>query len=229
MKKSVYLVYLSLAAFGLYAEAIAEETALRDEKARISYAFGQVLGSDLRQTGLDFDYTAFTQGFKDMLSGGSTRYTMNEAIQMVQGAFQAALAKQAGENRQKEEAFLAENANKENMLSTGSGLQYEILSEGTGGRPAGTDTVRVNYEGSFIDGRIFDSSYVRGEAVELPLDRVISGWAEGIQLMSVGSIYRFYIPSRLAYGEQGAGQTIPPNTTLIFKVELLDIITPPEE
>lgn len=120
--------------------------------------------------------------------------------------------------------FLAENAKRDSVKVTPSGLQYEVLQEGTGAKPTATSTVKVNYEGKLIDGTVFDSSYERGEPISFPLNRVIPGWTEGLQLMSVGSKYRFYIPSELAYGEQGTpGGPIGPNCALIFEVELLGI------
>ena len=116
------------------------------------------------------------------------------------------------------------NAAKEGVQVTASGLQYLVLQEGTGASPAATDTVKVHYEGTLINGQIFDSSIKRGEPVEFPLNHVIPGWTEGLQLMKIGAKYRFFIPSELAYGEHGAGEMIPPNSALIFEVELLDIV-----
>ena len=125
---------------------------------------------------------------------------------------------------EKGEAFLKENAKKEGVKTTASGLQYKVIKEGEGKSPKATDTVKVNYEGKLIDGKIFDSSYKRGEPIEFPLNGVIPGWTEGVQLMKEGATYEFVIPSKLAYGERGApGGTIPPNATLIFKVELIQV------
>ena len=125
---------------------------------------------------------------------------------------------------EKGEAFLKENAKKEGVKTTASGLQYKVLKEGEGKSPKATDTVKVNYEGKLIDGKVFDSSYKRGEPVELPLNRVIPGWTEGVQLMKEGATYEFTIPYKLAYGERGTPDgTIPPNATLIFKVELIQV------
>jgi FKBP-type peptidyl-prolyl cis-trans isomerase len=120
-------------------------------------------------------------------------------------------------------AFLEENGKKEGVTTTASGLQYKVIKAGTGARPKATDTVNVHYKGTFLDGKTFDSSYDRGQPISFPLNRVIPGWTEGVQLMPVGSTYEFYIPSNLAYGEAGAGGAIPPNSTLIFVVELLKI------
>jgi FKBP-type peptidyl-prolyl cis-trans isomerase len=119
--------------------------------------------------------------------------------------------------------FLEANGKKEGVTTTASGLQYKVIKAGTGAQPKATDTVKVHYKGTFLDGKTFDSSYDRGEPISFPLNRVIAGWTEGVQLMPLGSTYEFYIPSNLAYGERGAGGAIPPNATLIFVVELLGI------
>ena len=131
--------------------------------------------------------------------------------------------KVADENAKVSADFLAENAKKDGIKVTESGLQYEVITEGNGASPKATDVVKVHYEGTLISGQIFDSSIKRGEPVEFPLNQVIPGWTEGVQLMKVGSKYRFFIPSNLAYGEQGAGGMIAPNSALIFEVELLEI------
>ena len=189
-----------------------------------SYAIGVALGMDFRQTGILFNYDEFLKGFIDSLEGKPIRFSGDEAIAIIQRAFTEAMAKRAEENREREAAFLQENGAKNGVVTTPSGLQYEVVSQGNGPRPEATNTVRVNYEGTLLDGTVFDSSYARGEPADLPLDRVIPGWSEGIQLMALGSTYRFFIPSHLAYGEQGAGNVIPPNSALIFTVELLLIV-----
>ncbi|MDR1177673.1 MAG: FKBP-type peptidyl-prolyl cis-trans isomerase [Spirochaetaceae bacterium] len=181
-----------------------------------SYAFGFVIGSDLRQLGLEFDYDAFTRGFKDSVEDLNKELSMEEAIATIQQAFTDA-------SRAKESAFFAENGQKEGVITTASGLQYEVVTEGSGVKPGAEDTVSVNYEGTLVDGTVFDSSYTRGEPAEFPLNMVIPGWSEGLMLMSVGSTYRLYIPSDLAYGPQGSPGAIPPYATLIFDVELLSI------
>lgn len=137
--------------------------------------------------------------------------------------FSLASAKSADENKAEGEAFLAENAKKSGIQVTESGLQYEILNQGEGAKPSASDNVTVHYEGTTIDGKVFDSSYSRGEPATFPLNRVIAGWTEGVQLMQEGSKFRFYIPSDLAYGKRGAGRDIGPNATLIFDVELIKI------
>jgi len=220
----IVAVLLFLAAVTVQAKAIREDINLAEEKARISYAFGMAVGSDLKQADLDLDYSAFTEGLKDSMGQGPTLLDQDEAIELVQTAFENAMAKQALEMRAKEEKFLSENALKEGVISTPSGLQYTVLEKGDGPIPSADDVVRVHYEGALTDGTVFDSSSHLEKGEEIPLDMVIPGWAEGIQLMNVGSKYRIYIPSNLAYGERGAGQIIPPYSTLVFTIELLEII-----
>ncbi|MDR3114732.1 MAG: FKBP-type peptidyl-prolyl cis-trans isomerase [Treponema sp.] len=229
MKKMVSISwFMGVLLLGAYAEGVPEVPSRVSEDVDTSYAFGMVIGSDLKQTGLTFNYNAFVRGLKESLEDKETRFTMDDAVLKVQTAFMAALAKRAEENRQKEQAFLEENRKKPGVSLTPSGLQYEIIVEGSGQKPKGDDMVRVNYKGTLTDGTVFDSSYSRGEPAEFPLDAVIPGWTEGIQLMSEGGFYRLYVPSKLAYGEQGAGSTIPPYSTLIFEVELLSILEDPE-
>jgi FKBP-type peptidyl-prolyl cis-trans isomerase FkpA len=192
--------------------------------ADTSYAFGVALGSDFKQAGLVFDYESLLEGFRDTLEGNETRITLDEAMPLIQNAMRDAMARQVEENKQRGITFLTENGKKAGVKTTSSGLQYELVNAGTGPHPGATDTVSVHYEGTLLDGTVFDSSYERGEPTEFPLDQVIAGWTEGIQLMEVGSTYRLFIPSDLAYGEQGVRNFIPPNSTLIFKVELLGIV-----
>jgi FKBP-type peptidyl-prolyl cis-trans isomerase len=187
------------------------------------------IGDDLKQTGLSFAYGAFTRGLRDSLEG-KTRISHNEAVEIVQNAFRTALAEQRRKNQEKEVQFFTENAKKEGITTTASGLQYEILSEAAGEKPSPDQVVKVQYEGTLTDGTVFDSTYLRDGPELIPLNQVIPGWAEGVQLMSEGSIYKFYIPSRLAYGEQGGGDIIPPFSPLIFQVELLEMLdSMPEE
>jgi FKBP-type peptidyl-prolyl cis-trans isomerase len=189
-----------------------------------SYALGMDVASSLKQSSLNPDYDSFVQGLKDVLEEGNTRFTQEEAGMKIQEAFISIMEKQSEGLRQEEIDFLAENSKKEGITITASGLQYEVITEGTGAKPGPDDTVRVNYEGTLIDGTVFDSSYSRGEPTEFPLSGVIPGWTEGIQLMGEGASYRFYIPSELAYGDRGAGQVVPPYSPLIFEVELIAIV-----
>ncbi|MDR3162067.1 MAG: FKBP-type peptidyl-prolyl cis-trans isomerase [Spirochaetaceae bacterium] len=204
-------------------DAPAKQAAPAGADTDVSYAFGVVLGSDLKQMGIQFDYTALARGIEEVIEGKETRLTMEEAVAVVQEAYITAMTLMAEKNKVKNEAFMAENGRKTGVVTTASGLQYEVITAGNGRKPGETDVVSVNYKGSLIDGTVFDSSYDRGEPVEFPLNQVIPGWSEGIQLMNVGSTYRLYIPSDLAYGEQGAQNVIPPNSVLIFEVELLSI------
>jgi FKBP-type peptidyl-prolyl cis-trans isomerase len=222
MKKFMLIFFLAAAASAIYGKGIAEEVDLADERAKTSYALGLVIGSDLKQAGLELNYAAVAEGLKAAVEGGETLST-EEAIELVQAAFQSSMEKKAEESRRQELEFLAENGSREGVFITESGLQYEVITEGEGERPSRTDAVMVNYEGALTDGTVFDSSYERTAAEEFPLSQVIPGWAEGIMLMNVGSTYRFYIPSELAYGSRGVGQIIPPYSTLVFKVELLEI------
>jgi len=189
-----------------------------------SYALGMNVGSSLKADNLFPDVEEFTQGIRDMLSDTEPRFTIEEAYQIFNEAFNAMAEKRDLESRQTENDFLAENSKKDGINVTESGLQYEVITEGSGPKPTSADTVRVHYEGSLTNGTVFDSSYTRGEPLEFPLAGVIPGWTEGLQLMNTGSTYRLFIPSDLGYGPQGAGPQIPPYSTLIFEVELIDII-----
>jgi FKBP-type peptidyl-prolyl cis-trans isomerase FkpA len=228
MKKLIPGLFFFAAALTLYGKGIAETVDLADERAKTSLAAGLIIGSDLKDSGLQFDYAAFAEGFRLAVEGGEAPYTTDEAMEIVQAAFQEARAKQSEENRRTEQQFLAENSGREGVIMTESGLQYEVIVQGSGEKPSETDIVRVHYEGALSDGTVFDSSYEQGQAVDIPLDQVIPGWSEGIRLMNAGGTYRFYIPSALAYGDQGVGQMIPPYATLVFKVELLEILREPE-
>ncbi|MDR1353870.1 MAG: FKBP-type peptidyl-prolyl cis-trans isomerase [Treponema sp.] len=191
-----------------------------------SYAFGLFMGTNLKETGFvyDFNYSEVAQGFKDAFEGQTTRISPEEAYIAVQIAFAQFQDKLAADNKVKETVFMTDNGKRAGVVTTASGLQYEVITQGRGPRPAASNVVRVNYEGALIDGTVFDSSYTRGEPAEFPLTGVIPGWAEGIQLMPVGSTYKLYIPSELAYGTESPGGVIGPNSVLIFKVELLEIV-----
>jgi FKBP-type peptidyl-prolyl cis-trans isomerase len=189
-----------------------------------SYALGMDIGSWLKTNNFHPDMKEFNQGINDTLLDVQTRFTMEEAGQILNEAFNALREKQEIAKRQEETDFLAENSAKPGINITGSGLQYEVITEGNGPKPGATDTVRVHYEGALTDGTVFDSSYNRGEPIEFPLNGVIPGWTEGLQLMGVGSKYRLFIPSDLGYGPRGDGYQIPPYSALVFEVELLDII-----
>jgi len=224
MKRSILALCFFLAALMVQANGIREDIDFSGGKPRTSYAFGMMVGRDLKQAGLDIDYSAFLEGLRSAMEEEQTVMDRDEALEIVQNAFESAMQKQSAELQAKENAFLAETAALQGVTATDSGLLYMALEEGSGAKPTINDIVRVHYEGALINGMVFDSSYSRNEPEEIPLNMVIPGWAEGIMLMNVGSKYRLYIPSSMAYGERGAGQIIPPYSTLIFTVELLDIV-----
>ena len=191
---------------------------------KISYALGLSMGQNLMGSGVtSLDYADLAAGIKDVLEKNQPQISYQEAQQVLGQFFQELEAKIAGAAKADGEKFLAENAKREGVQVTASGLQYEVLEATIGQKPKATDTVKVHYEGTLIDGTVFDSSYKRGESISFPLNGVIKGWTEGLQLMAVGSKYKFFIPYQLAYGERGAGQQIPPYAALIFTVELLGI------
>ncbi|MBQ2541147.1 MAG: FKBP-type peptidyl-prolyl cis-trans isomerase [Paludibacteraceae bacterium] len=191
---------------------------------KVSYALGLSMGQNLMGSGVEtLNYQDLAKGIEDVLTRQKPQISYQEAQQVLGKFFEELEAKVAGAAKADGEKFLAENAKREGVKTTASGLQYEVLEPSLGQKPKATDTVRVHYEGTLIDGTVFDSSYRRGESITFPLNGVIAGWTEGLQLMSIGSKYKFYIPYQLAYGERGAGQSIPPYAALIFTVELLGI------
>jgi FKBP-type peptidyl-prolyl cis-trans isomerase FklB len=188
-----------------------------------SYSLGIVLSQNLKKQGFDsIDSNSLAKGFEEGLSG-SASISVDQANQYVQQHLQKAAAAAGASQKQEGEQFLAENAKRSEVKTTPSGLQYEVLQEGEGASPSATETVRVHYHGTLINGKVFDSSVERGETIEFPLNRVIPGWTEGVQLMKEGAKYRFYIPYNLAYGTQGSPPTIPPYAALIFDVELFEV------
>ena len=199
---------------------------------KVSYALGLGIGQQLAQMGAtDLNVDDFAQSIKDVLSGSELKVSHREAQQIVQEYFakkeQALNAERAEAGKAHKEAgekYLAENAKKEGVITLPSGLQYQVLKEGNGKKPTAKDSVKCHYEGFLIDGTVFDSSVQRGEPAVFGLQQVIAGWTEGLQLMSEGGKYRFFIPYRLAYGEGGAGQLIPPYAALIFDVELIEVM-----
>ena len=191
---------------------------------KISYAIGLSMGQNLMGSGVtSLEYADLAAGIKDVLEKNQPQSSYQEAQQVLGKFFSELEAKIAGEAKAVGEAFLAENAKREGVKVTESGLQYEVLEATIGQKPKATDKVRVHYEGTLIDGTVFDSSYKRGESITFGLNQVIKGWTEGLQLMSIGSKYKLYLPYQLAYGERGAGANIPPYAALIFTVELLGI------
>ncbi len=191
---------------------------------KISYAIGLSMGQNLMGSGVtSLEYADLAAGIKDVLEKNQPQISYQEAQQVLGKFFSELEKKIAGEAKAAGEAFLAENAKREGVKVTESGLQYEVLEATIGQKPKATDKVRVHYEGTLIDGTVFDSSYKRGESITFGLNQVIKGWTEGLQLMSIGSKYKLYLPYQLAYGERGAGANIPPYAALIFTVELLGI------
>ena len=191
---------------------------------KISYAIGLSMGQNLMGSGVtSLEYADLAAGIKDVLEKNQPQISYQEAQQVLGKFFSELEQKIAGQAKAAGEAFLAENAKREGVKVTESGLQYEVLEATIGQKPKATDKVRVHYEGTLIDGTIFDSSYKRGESITFGLNQVIKGWTEGLQLMSIGSKYKLYLPYQLAYGERGAGANIPPYAALIFTVELLGI------
>ena len=199
---------------------------------KVSYALGMGIGQQLKSMGGDnLSIEDFGQAIRDILTDQPLQMKHGEAQQMVSQYFKEQESKLNAEKAEKGKAaltegkrFLEENGKKEGVITTKSGLQYKVLREGNGRSPKATDQVRCHYEGMLIDGTLFDSSLQRGEPATFPLNQVIAGWTEGLQLMKEGGKYRFFIPYLLGYGEAGAGNSIPPFSTLIFDVELLNVV-----
>ena len=203
---------------------------LTTEKDRNSYMIGMNFGNQLKSIEDEVDLNVVISGLQDSFGGKETKLT-NEEAQQISNEFRAKLqekqqervAKMGAENKAKGDEFLAANKDKPGVKVTDSGLQYQVVREGNGPKPKENDRVKVHYLGTLIDGTTFDSSYERQTPAEFPLNGVIKGWTEGLQLMSVGSKYKLFIPGELAYGADGQGP-IPPNSTLVFEVELLEIL-----
>ena len=226
MKRFAIFLCLFLPALALHAKAIQEDYREADERVKVSYAFGMAIGLNfnLQSMGIKFDYDAFADGLRAMVEQDSQpQFSEQEAIEIIETALQEAAEKRSSEYRIMEAEFLTVNSKRAGVQVTGSGLQYEIIEKQDGEKPTEKSIVRVKYTGTFIDGKPFDSSSDE-EGSFIPLEMVLPGWAEGLQLMSPGSHYRFYIPSNLAYGSDGIQGIIPPYSTLVFTVQLLEII-----
>lgn len=192
---------------------------------KLSYAWGMALGQQLRAMGVsDLNKEDFDKAVHAAFDGKETEMTPEEANKLIQEYLQELTAKKEAQIKAVGEKFLAENKKNENVKVTASGLQYVVEKEGTGAQPTATDEVTVHYTGKLLDGTVFDSSVSRGEPATFPLNRVIPGWTEGVQLMKEGAKYTFFIPSDLAYGPQGVPNAIPPHSTLIFDVELIKVV-----
>jgi FKBP-type peptidyl-prolyl cis-trans isomerase len=197
---------------------------------RLSYIVGENMAHQLKNDGLDIDPEALALAINDVMAGNVSRLsdaekrsTIEEVQKYSQEKQRAAHAEQSAKNQAEGASFLTENAKKDGVVTTASGLQYKALTTGSGAKPTPSNRVKVHYHGTLIDGTVFDSSYERGEPIVFPVTGVISGWVEGLQLMNVGSKFELVIPSDLAYGANGSGPAIGPDATLIFQVELLDI------
>ena len=211
-------------------EKSASKKALKGDSERFGYALGLDIGASLKEMQTDRDLPSLLAGLRDTFEGTKTLLTPEQADEVIKEFSKKMQEKQAEKskdlaekNRKAGESFLTENKKKEGVITTESGLQVVVLEEGDGPKPVATDQVKVHYQGTLLDGTEFDSSYKRGQPVTFPVNGVIAGWTEALQLMKVGSKVRLFIPSDLAYGERGAGQRIGPNATLIFEVELLGI------
>ncbi len=215
---------------GAKADANPATAALKTAKDKVSYIIGFNIGSGMKRDGLDIDVNKLAAGLSTALSGGNSQLPEAE-VQAVMQAFQQEMqakqqARQAtvgAEETKIGQAFLAANKSKPGVKTTASGLQYQVIKAGTGKTPKLTDTVTTNYRGTLINGKEFDSSYKRGQPASFPVNGVIPGWTEALQLMKEGATWKLFIPSNLAYGPRGAGQDIPPNSALIFDIELIKI------
>ena len=207
-----------------------DKPALKTDKDKVSYSIGLDIGTNFKRQAVDLDAKALAAGIADGLSGGKpllaedeVRKVLDEFRQQMGAKAQQAAQQLAEKNRKDGETFLAENKKKKGVITLPSGLQYQVIKEGTGKIPKASETVTTQYRGTLIDGTEFDSSYKRNEPTTFPVNGVIKGWTEALQLMKVGSTWQLFIPASLAYGPQGAGQLIGPNATLIFEIELLSI------
>ncbi|GHU44606.1 peptidyl-prolyl cis-trans isomerase [Spirochaetia bacterium] len=209
-----------MAVFSLAAQDDAKQSIDADQ----SYAFGVLMGLDMLQFNLEFNYDGFMRGFKDAMNK-SSKTDEKAATEIVRKILDESTERLAKANLENGKKILAENGKRVGVKTTESGLQYEVITQGNGDKPDAESVVRVDYEGALTDGTVFDSSYKRGQPAEFGLNQVIPGWSESVRLMTVGSKYKVWIPSDLAYGPEGAGNgAIPPNSVLIFNIELLDII-----
>ena len=227
--KSVWMAVLAVLV--IMGSAVGEEpVSLKSQKDKISYIIGLDIGNNLKRQSADVDLDILSKGMKDALSGNKPLMSEDE-IREVTTAFRQEMAKKQAEevkklaekNKREGEAFLEENKKKEGVKTLASGLQYKVVTEGGGRSPKESDTVTVNYKGTFVDGTEFDSSYKRGEPATFPVNGVIKGWTEALPLMKEGAKWQLFIPPSLAYGEAGAGNAIGPDATLIFEVELISI------
>ncbi len=232
MKFKICLAFVVISAFLTFSLAAAEKKLLNTEQDRISYSIGLSIGSNFKQQAIEITLEPVMAGIKDALLNSKPMLTPEE-IQTTMEAFRKDMTakikqkkeSEAGQNQAEGEQFLRENAKKSGIITTASGLQYEIIQPGTGPKPTLTDTVVCHYTGTLLNGTVFDSSYKRNSPASFPVNGVIKGWTEALQLMETGAKWKLYIPSNLAYGARGAGNAIGPGATLVFEIELLEIKT----
>lgn len=197
---------------------------MNNDTQKLSYALGVNIGLSLKPQGVEeVDAELLVKGISDVISGGTLQMEQEEVHSILKNHFDNLQARMTAKAMEMQAAYFGENGKKEGVITLESGLQYQVMKEGSGAKPSLTSEVTTHYHGTTIDGKVFDSSVERGQPASFPVNRVIAGWTEALQLMSVGSKWKLFIPSNLAYGEQGAGQHIAPNTPLIFEVELLEI------
>jgi FKBP-type peptidyl-prolyl cis-trans isomerase len=231
MKQALTVIAICAVCISCNSKTDSYKKELNTEKEKFSYAIGKDIGVQLAEFKDELDLTAVYQGIQDTLSKKNTLLSAEEARQVQSVVFQRIQQKKMGEmqvtgekNKKEAEEFLTKNKAEKGVMTTASGLQYIVVKEGTGPKPKAEDKVKVHYKGTLLDGKEFDSSYKRGEPAEFPVGGVIKGWSEALQLMPVGSKYKLFIPAALAYGDKGAGNVIPPNSMLVFEVELLNIV-----
>jgi FKBP-type peptidyl-prolyl cis-trans isomerase FklB len=227
--RSVLIAILGIALLACQAYA-EEQSSLKSQKDKISYIIGLDVGSNLKKQSIEVDPDLLMKGLKDGLGGNKPLMSEQEMTETKTAFSQEMMKKHEAEqqiigekNKKEEKSFFAENKKKEGVITLPSGLQYKIITQGTGKTPKTTDTVTVNYRGTLINGTEFDSSYKRGQPATFPLKGVIPGWTEALQLMKEGSKWQLFIPSNLAYGDKSAGNIIGPNSALIFEVELISV------
>ncbi|HET7001581.1 MAG TPA: FKBP-type peptidyl-prolyl cis-trans isomerase [Puia sp.] len=235
MKKSILFVLIILSFGNLFAQSRKKSASqattapaavkLNDQTDSLSYSIGIMVASFYKQQGIsNINDAMVNKAIKDKMSGDSTLLTEQQCNQVLMGFIEKAKAEKAAAAKKQGEAFLAANKTKPGVITTASGLQYIVLKQGTGPKPALTDKVKCDYEGKLIDGTVFDSSVKQGKPIEFAVNGVIAGWTEALQLMNTGSKYRLFIPSNLAYGDQQMGSDIKPGSTLIFDVDLIEIV-----
>lgn len=241
MKSKISIALAALVAFSnVNAQDTAKpaaDAAIKPDMEKVSYFIGRQIGGNFKQQKVDIDVASFTAAIQDVIAGKESKFSQEELeaamgtfekymqsrMAEIQAEMQKEAAAKAGEAKAAGSKFLAENGKREGVKTTASGLQYEVIKQGDGAKPVPTDKVNVHYHGTLVNGKVFDSSVQRGEPITFGVQEVIKGWTEGLQLMSVGSKFKFYIPSELAYGDSGAGPDIGPGETLVFEVELLKI------